>query len=67
MTVVEVHYWLVVLVAAPLPLARARQVVRGYVRERRRRGGLCVSCGYDLRETPDRCPECGAAAPAGVS
>lgn len=34
------------------------------IRERRRRVrmGLCLACGYDLRESPEKCPECGAVA-----
>jgi hypothetical protein len=56
-----VPLWAVVVVTGALPLWRA---VRTRLRPRRR-SGLCHACGYDLRATPDKCPECGALAAAG--
>jgi hypothetical protein len=49
--------WLPTAVFAALPLVRGALFVR---RRRRVREGCCRKCGYDLRATPDRCPECGA-------
>ena len=53
----SVPYGLVVAIAALPP------IVLGLIALRRRmRVGnacCCVNCGYDLRATPDRCPECG--------
>jgi primosomal protein N' len=45
-----------VLVTCILPFA---QLLGFLKRTRRRRAGHCSHCGYDLRATPDRCPECG--------
>jgi hypothetical protein len=53
--------WGLVLVFLILPalwylLKRRRQRRNEY----RRAQGLCVACGYDLRASTDRCPECGS-------
>jgi hypothetical protein len=51
-----VPYWVFVLVTTVLPLTAARSYL---LRWRQSRNGLCAVCGYDLRATPDHCPECG--------
>jgi hypothetical protein len=57
-----VPYWSLTLLTAILPAIWFRAAWRRRVRRRRDAGGLCPACGYDLRATPGRCPECGAAA-----
>lgn len=52
-------YYLAAFCVAPLAWAGVR-LRRGVIARRRRRGGMCPACGYDLRATRDRCPECGA-------
>jgi hypothetical protein len=55
---------LLAVTSAVLPLAWvARKVNRlrtKSVQRYRRLSGLCPACGYDARETVDKCPECGA-------
>jgi hypothetical protein len=52
-----VPHWMLLLATLVLPCA---WLVHALVRARRPPpAGRCVRCGYDLRATPERCPECG--------
>lgn len=48
-------------VAAGTGAGAARGALAARVARRRARRGLCAGCGYDVRASPARCPECGAA------
>lgn len=49
----DVPYWFLALAAGATALWCAARRSSRFVR------GQCSRCGYDLRATPDRCPECG--------
>jgi hypothetical protein len=52
------------LLTALLPTVWCGLVIRRLLLEwRRRYTGRCARCGYDMRATPNRCPECGTIAP----
>jgi hypothetical protein len=55
-----VPYWLVALLLASILAVWAYRLRRKRIALRR---GLCPQCGYDLRATRDRCPECGTVPP----
>jgi hypothetical protein len=56
---VGVPYWAVLVVSAACLWIAWRLVRRDSLPARRRAAGLCAACGYDLRGSPQRCPECG--------
>jgi hypothetical protein len=52
------HWFLLLLTALIVGLMTWR-----WLRARRRDPNLCAKCGYDLRASPQRCPECGTKIP----
>ena len=57
--VVRLPAWLLLALFGIAPVARVHRRLRDVLRAIRHRPGRCVSCGYDLRASKDRCPECG--------
>jgi hypothetical protein len=56
----QINFWPAAILAF-FPSAAAG-VYEWSIRKRaNRRSGRCPACGYDLRATPERCPECGTA------
>ena len=56
---------LIIALGLAIGVVIAWQSVRSAIAHRRELRGLCISCGYDLRASSSKCPECGF--PAGRS
>lgn len=53
--------WLLMVIFGILPIREGIRLMRVRTLQRRIAAGQCIQCGYDLRGSTDRCPECGTA------
>lgn len=60
---IEIPWWLFTLTAAislrGLLIRRGREIRQAFIGS-----NLCLNCGYDLRASIERCPECGTGIPS---
>jgi hypothetical protein len=57
--IITFPYWVPMLCFSMPPILAFRSWRRSRSRQFGAAAGKCSQCGYDLRATPDRCPECG--------
>ena len=59
-----IPYWALVIPGGIATVICVRRAILRHHERRRMKRGLCLRCGYDLRASKERCPECGTAIPA---
>ena len=60
---ITIPVWELILITAAMPVGLLAAKLHRAGKTRLLRPGLCRNCGYDLRATPDFCPECGTTPP----
>ena len=60
---IAVPHWILAALLSILPIGFGFRLRRVRLARQRLSSGQCIACGYDVRASPHRCPECGTPRP----